>query len=280
MLRFVLFSIFAFTLLISPLAVAAQSNTIPAQPTAEHKTTAVPAPELPTFDVVAIKPPDPAAEYRKMGFYGQPGGRIFFGGFLKMLVANAFNMEDYQIAGGPDWITSQWFDINAVPPERSPARAIEGHNAEPSPEQRLMLQSLLRDRFHFKSHIETRQGEVYILTRGKKPLQLHAPQNQSADPRAIVYMKEGDIDDGEALGENTTTDYMATNFSRYLKLPVLNQTGVTGSYDFSLPPVDPENHDIVNAVFSVVHRLGFEIHRGRGPIQTLIIDHAEQPTEN
>jgi uncharacterized protein (TIGR03435 family) len=160
---------------------------------------------LPAFDAATIKPPDPTAGRRLAGFYGKPGGRIFFGGYIKWLVQFAFGLRDYQIAGGPGWVSSQWFEINAVPPETSPSGNIKVRNAEPTPEQRLMLQSLLRDRFGFKCHLETKEGEVFILTRGTKPLQLKTPKDPAADPRAIVVIKEGGFVDGEALGSNTTT---------------------------------------------------------------------------
>jgi uncharacterized protein (TIGR03435 family) len=236
--------------------------------------------DLPAFDAVTIKPLSPTAHATILGFLGDPGGRAYYGGNLKMLVEYAFNLQDYQVVGGPAWTNSQTFIIHAVPPENSPSRSITVQNAEPSPDQRLMLQRMLRERFNFKFHLETRQGEVYILTRGKKPLQLQPPKEPAADPRAIVSIEQGDIVDGEAEGENTTTDYMAMRFSSYLRLPVLNQTGITGSYDYNLPPVDPENKDVVTAVLSVVDRLGLKLHRGRGPIQTLVIDHVDQPTEN
>jgi uncharacterized protein (TIGR03435 family) len=236
--------------------------------------------DLPTFDAATIKPPDPAARLRPLGFYGSPGGRVFWGGNVKQLVEFAFGLQDYQVVGGPVWINSQQFDINAVPPENSPSRNIKVRNAEPTPEQRLMLQSLLRDRFGLKYHMTTKDGEIYILTRGSKPLQLKPPKDPAADPRAIVMMKQGGIADGEALGSNTTIDYFALRLSRYLQLPVLNQTGITGSYDYSLPPDDPENHDIVSASLGVADRLGLKIKRGRGPIETLVIDRVEQPSEN
>jgi hypothetical protein len=54
------------------------------------------------FDAATIKPPDPKALARNSGFYGYPGGRIFFGGFIKWLVELAFNLQDYQLAGGPN----------------------------------------------------------------------------------------------------------------------------------------------------------------------------------
>lgn len=235
---------------------------------------------LPTFDAATIKPPDPAARHRKAGFYGEPGGRVFFGGTLKMLVHDAFNLQDYQITGGPNWIASQWFEINAVPPDKSQSHSIEVRRAEPTAEQRLMLQSLLRDRFGFKFHLESKEGEVYVLTRSRKPLQLQPPKDPKADPRAIVLMRPGGIVDGEAIGTNTTTAYIAKMLGGYLQLPVLDQTGIAGSYDYYLPATDPENHDMLSAVDSVVDRLGLTIKRGRGPIQTLVIDHAEQPSED
>jgi uncharacterized protein (TIGR03435 family) len=233
----------------------------------------------PSFEAATIKPPDPKAASQISGFYGKPGGRVYFGGKIKWLIEFAFNLRDYQIEGEPGWINSQWFVINAVPPENSPSRGIQTGNAEPTPEQRLMLKSLLIDRFGLKFHLATKEGEVYLLTRGAKPLQLKPPKDPASDPRAVVVMKSSGID-GEAVGNNTTTDYMAQMFSRYLQLPVLNQTGITGSYDYYLPPDDPDNEDMTNAVLNVVDRLGLKLKRSHGTIQNLIIDHIEKPSEN
>lgn len=233
----------------------------------------------PTFDAITIKPPNPEARYQPAGFLGQAGGRVFFGGNIKMLIQYAFNLQEYQVAGAAGWTVSQRFEINAVPSETSLSRTIKIRNAEPTSEQRLMLQSLLRDRFGFKFHLETKEGEIYLLSRGGKSLQLKPSKDPARDPRALVSMKQ-DVFDGEAEGTNTTTDYLALRLSRYLQLPVLNQTGITGSYDFYLPPDDPENHDLTAAVLHVADRLGLKIKRGRGPIQTLVIDHVEQPSGN
>jgi uncharacterized protein (TIGR03435 family) len=233
-------------------------------------------PKPPVFDAATIKPSAPEG---LAGLYAYPGGRVSFGGFIKWLVEIAFELQDYQLTGGPNWVSSEWFVINAVPPEASPSRNIKLQNADPTSEQRLMVQSLLRDRFGFKYHLEMKTGEVYILSRSSRTLQLRPPKDPNADPRAIVIMK-GDIADGEAEGTNTTTDYLAIRLSRYLQLPVLNQTGITGSYDYYLPPDDAENKDLVVAVLRVVDRLGLKIKRGRGPIQHLVIDHIEMPSEN
>jgi uncharacterized protein (TIGR03435 family) len=233
---------------------------------------------LPQFDAVTIKHRDPKATTWQAGFYSYPGGRIFFGGFAKIIVQYAYNVRDYQVAGDPGWTSSEWLVVNAVPPADSPSRALKIRQAEPTDEQRQMLQSLLRDRFGLKCHFETREGEVYLLTRGKKPLKLLPPKDPTADPRALITIWPGNLAKGDAVGTNTTTDYMATMFSRYLHMPVLNKTGITGSWDFELDPDDPENHDIPTAVYSVIDRLGLKIKRSRGPIQTLVIDHIDHPT--
>jgi uncharacterized protein (TIGR03435 family) len=197
-----------------------------------------------------------------------------------MLVETAFNLQDYQIVGGPDWTASQWFEISAVPPKTSLSRNIQAPNVEPTSEQRLMLQSLPVDRFGLRCHLGSKDGIVYILTRGTGPLQLKPPKDPASDPRAIVVNKQGGIADGEAMSNNTSTDYLALRLGSYLKLPILNQTGITGSYDYYLSPEDPDNQDLVAAVLNVVDRLGLKLKRGRGPIQTLVIDHIEQPSGN
>ena len=233
---------------------------------------------LPQFDAVTIKHRDPKATSWLAGFYSYPGGRIFFGASAKTFIQFAYGIQDYQVVGGPEWMSSEWLVVNAVPPDDSPSRALKIRRAEPTAEQRQMLQSLLHDRFGLKFHFESREGEVYLLTRGNKPLKLVPPKDPSADPRTLVTIWPGNLAKGEALGVNTTTDYMATMFSRYLHMPVVNQTGITGAWDFELGPDDPDNHDIPTAVYSVVDRLGLKIKRSWGPIQTLVIDHIDHPT--
>lgn len=238
------------------------------------------SPSSPEFDAATIKhhnPNDTNLYSNAAGFMGSVGGRVFFGGPVRMLVQYAYGLQDYQVTGGPEWAASERFEINAVPPDNSPSRKIPIRKAEPTAEQRQMLQALLVQRFGLRFHFETKQGEVYLLTRSSKPLKFVAPENPDYDPRAIVYRRSTGMD-GEAIGTNTTIDYLATRLSQYLRLPILNQTGITGSWDFHVDPVDPENQDVQTAVYSVVERLGLKLNRSRGPIQTLVIDHIDHPT--
>jgi len=237
------------------------------------------SPKLPAFEVATVRP-EGNKPVPMLGFYGYPGGRIYFGGALKMLVEYAFNLRSFQIVGGPEWVSSKRFEITAIAPEGSASTHIQSRMAEPMAEQRLMLQSLLHDRFGFTFHIESKEGEVYFLMVGNKPLQLKPPTEPASDPRAIVAMWQGGIVDGQAFGTNTTMDYLAVRLGDYLQLPVINRTGILGSYDFTLPAADPENKDMTYATFSVVDRLGLKLKRGRGPVQTLIMDHLDSPSEN
>ncbi len=260
-------------------AVLAASSVQTAQATAQTRTA---SPDLPAFAAATFKPPDPGARYAKAGFYGEPGGRIFFGGNIRMLVETAFNLQDYQVAGGPDWTASQWFEINAVPPEASPSRNIKLRNAEPTSEQRLMLQSLLRDRFGFKFHLETKEGDVYILTRGSKPLQLNSPKDTTFTPSAIVIMKQGS--DARRWGsggdEHEHRLSCPLRLSRYLQLPVLKtKPELLAHTTTTCRPMILRTTTWSLPLHDVVDRLGLKIKRARGPVQTLVIDHIEQPSE-
>jgi uncharacterized protein (TIGR03435 family) len=237
---------------------------------------------LPSFEVATIKPVDPA-HGGAMGFYSRPGGRVFLGfANAKTIISYAFDVQGFQIAGGPEWVSTDRYNIEAIPPDSAQSRTAKQPPlaATPSSEQRLMLQSLLRDRFGLRYHRETREGAVYILTRDSGKLQLQEPKDKDGDARGAVMMKQGGIADGEAFGENISIQALAESLSDGLHLPVLDQTGITGRYDFHLDPVDPENHDYAAAIFDAMHRLGLNLKRGKGPIQTLVIDHIEKPSEN
>jgi len=254
------------------------------QPIASAQQTAPPtaAADRPAFEAATIKPIDPNGGGGAVGFYSYPGGRVHMGfSSVKMILYFAYDVKDFQIAGGPDWIATDRYNIEAVPSESSPSRAQKQapFKIAPTDEQRQMLQSLLADRFAFKSHTEMRDGLVYVLTRGSGKLLLDEPKDKDMDWRGTVIDKGG-IYDGESFGSNISMTSLASQLGRLLGQTVVDQTGITGTYDFHLPPVDPENRDKEAATFDAMHRLGLNLKRGKGPIETLVIDHIEKPTEN
>jgi uncharacterized protein (TIGR03435 family) len=237
---------------------------------------------LPSFEVATIKPMDPNAG-GALGFYSRPGGRVFVGAAtVKTIVTLAYHLQEYQVVGGPDWASTERYNISAVPPDSSPSRtAVQPEiKASPSEEQRQMLQRLLLDRFGLKVHRETREGPVYILSRGKKPLQLKEPEHKDGDPRGTVIIRQGGIADGSAFGENITMPILAEQLGSRLELPVIDRTGIQGSYDFELAPSDPDNHDFTFAAFQAMDRLGLKLERSRGSSEVIVIDRVDRPSQN
>ena len=83
-----------------------------------------------------------------------------------------------------------------------------------------------------------------------------------------------------AAGVNMTMAFLAYQLGADLEKPVINQTGLTGGYDFRLVPDDPGNLDLVSAVMRVVDRLGLKLKRGKAPVETIVIGKVAQPTGN
>ena len=242
---------------------------------------AAPAP-LPAFEVATIKPFN-INDNGTSGFVSYPGGRVNVGyASLRVLVFYAFDVQGYQIVGGPDWIDKERYNIVGRAPASSDSATARkaSFQTTPNDEQRKMLQSLLAERFGFKFHRETKEGPVYVLTKGNNKLQMQDAKDKDGYMRGAIIMKQGGIVDGEADAQNIPMSYFASVLSRHLGRPVLDQTGLTGSYDFHLNPDDPTNTDMEAAVFDVVKRLGLKITPGKGPIETIVIDNATKPTEN
>ena len=103
---------------------------------------------------------------------------------------------------------------------------------------------------------------------------LQEPKYKDADPRAALGLN------GVALGQNVSMKVLGNTWGSWLERPVLDQTGLTGSYDFKLAPDDPGNQDIVAATRDAIDRLGLKLTPGKGPIETIVIDSAHVPTPN
>jgi uncharacterized protein (TIGR03435 family) len=238
------------------------------------------AQDAPEFEVATIKPSDPNAG-GMVGFLSYPGGRVLFGhSSLKMMMYFAYDLPESRITGGPDWVGKDQFEVTALPPDFSESRTAKQPpiKATPSAEQSQMLQSLLADRFALKVHREVKQGPVYLLTLGSGKLRLQAPKDRDADSRFAVMQKGGGIVDGETFGVNVSMAFLAERLR--LDLPVVDETGLKGVYDFHLDRDDPENQNYSAAVFDAMERLGLKLKRGTGPVETLVIDHVERPTPN
>jgi uncharacterized protein (TIGR03435 family) len=201
------------------------------------------------FEVASIRPSAPHAP-SGVSFY--PGGRFTASGTTtQQLMKLAYGVRDFQISGTVDWMYSQRFDINA-----KPAAAVSNDRVP------FMVQQLLTDRFKLQFHRETKETQVYILTIGKNGSKLIAA---GAVDGGGVRMRGA----GRLTGLAATTTQLAMTLSdirlngrAVLDRPVLDRTGLDGVYNFALEWTPDGAPDMT------------------GPVEILVIDRLEKPTEN
>jgi uncharacterized protein (TIGR03435 family) len=241
--------------------------------------------KLHEFEVASIKPIDPNVTHL-VGVKVFPGGRVVLNGLsLKMLICVAFNVSYWQVAGGDDWAGKISYSVEAKPPDDTRARmfdlrytlyGIEDENL------RQMLQALLMDRFHLQFHYEPKPGQVYSLETSGRKLQL---QETSAEGTA-----EHPIDIGGSIGfadrwvlHETTMPQLAKFASDYvLHRPVVDRTGLTGSYDYKSKSEDWSSYenDPTGSFLSLIHDVGLVLQSSKGQVETFVIDRADKPTPN
>lgn len=239
---------------------------------------------LPSFEVASVKTADlngPGG----IGLSTYPGGRIRCSKCtLDILIRSAFDLETFQVSGGPRWMNDDRFDIEAKPPASSESSKSKPYSpkAPPNEEQRQMLQSLLADRFQLRWHRESKVDRIYLLQRGKKALRLEEPKDRNAYHWAGSNRGGGINGDG-LVGVNISMPELAWRLTGWIGRPVLDQTGIKGSYDFkyqSSPSEQDERPDVIFTLIESVQAIGLKLEAGRGPVETVVIDRAEKPSAN
>lgn len=236
-----------------------------------------PASPLPAFEVATIKPVMGGIA----GFVTYSGGRMkcaFCN--LDMLLIFAFDVQPYQIVGAPGWgHSADGYSIDAIPPDSSELRKLNltSPTHALTNEQREMVQSLLIERFQLKFHRESKIGAVYVLTRGNGELKLHAPRDKDSSP-GVWLASDG------LVGQNASTALLAVRLSSILQRPVLDETGLSGSFDFKSAVLGndakAEYQDIVASILTSVQDMGLKLKSAKGPVETIVIDHIERPSPN
>jgi uncharacterized protein (TIGR03435 family) len=234
-----------------------------------------------TFDVASIKKAGP--NERGSGLYLYPGARVVARGMtVRSLIAEAYHVDESQIVGGPAWIDTEEFHIEAKPPDSVASRyAAQRQPTYQIPDEiRQMLQNLLAERFQLKVHIRQDQGRIYELVRNNHPLRLSSPKDKDAFPYAGSIGRG--VPDGEGLrGQNISMLELTRHVTEWLKLPVVDQTGLSGSYDFL---VHTESEDTGLALFDAVSQslqeLGLELKKSTGTVYKLAVDQVSLPSDN
>jgi len=212
---------------------------------------------------------------------------------LSSLILEAYKVKLYQIAGAPDWMGGGSSFSDIVARSRSAdsydiSAKAEGDAALTRDQARLILQAVLADRFQLKVHRETKDLPVYALVLGKNgpKLKESAPD---AKPGAGYNSGPGGV---RMTNWKTTTTQFAAGLSLQADRPVVDKTGLTGFYDIALEwsrddgqhsalGVPRETDDAGPSLFTAVQeQLGLKLETARAPIEVLVIDHAEKPSEN
>jgi uncharacterized protein (TIGR03435 family) len=235
------------------------------------------------FEVATLKA-SPAGG-RGGGIRPAPGGERYQATNvpLRLLIMVAYRVKADQVTGGPSWMDTDTWDMNA--------KAERPSNVE---ELHVMLQNLLSERFHLQFHRETKELPVYALSvdKGGPKMQPHEAQNagepwmdQSVEQVVRVKMNARFV----------PMDYFAWRLGQVLDRPVIDQTRLKGGYDFDLaytrdlPPGIPEGAMINGApidtsgpnIFAALRQqLGLRLDAQKGPVDIMVIDHAEKPAEN
>jgi uncharacterized protein (TIGR03435 family) len=222
------------------------------------------------FEAASVKPalPDRGSV---MYYRTPPGGRVSVSNAtLKLLIQNVYRVRDFQVSGGPPWIATEGWDIEATP----------GSNDTPAitPEQRdEMFKTLLADRFHLLLHRETKELPVYdlVITKGGSKLR------PSGDEPGFGMTNTGSI-----TFKKTTVSTFANVLSGVLGRKVSDKTGLQGNFDADLhwtpdERADAQPDDAGPSVFTAIQeQLGLRLESSKGPVEVLVIDHVEKPDPN
>jgi uncharacterized protein (TIGR03435 family) len=240
-------------------------------------------PPAPTFEIASIKPTNP--QTRVIGMFTYPRGKLVVTQYtLKMLIHDAYSVNDYQISGGARWTDEEPYDIETIPPASSEASKFSPPTpkAPPSTEMLLMLRNLLADRFQLKFHMETKMGPGYALVIASHGPKLEETKNHNAF-RVVGSGRTGNSERPAYIsGENASMSMLAASLAREFRCPVLDQTELKGDFDFKFEFArDDTQSDSGPSLFTAIQeQLGLKLARIKAPVEILVIDRAEKPSPN
>ena len=187
---------------------------------------------------------------------------------LKLILALTFNIDQRNIEGGPSWIDATNYSIDAK---------VEGEQLLTHEQIEPLLQNLLAQRLGLRVHRETKLGSGFDLVVAKGGPKLEPAKG---DRKTWFQILPARID-----GWGASTGTLATMISHVVGQPVIDKTGLTGTYDITLkyaPPNNPNPNSNLPDIFTAVQeQLGLKLEPAKVPVDYLVIDHVDRiPTEN
>jgi uncharacterized protein (TIGR03435 family) len=233
----------------------------------------------PSFEVASIRPHQGTIVGVGMDISGT---RVMvYASTVSDLVGDAYNVKDFQVTGVADWMRSERYDI---------AAKAAGDSTPTAGRARQMLQTLLTERFRLKFHRETKEMPVYALVVGKNGPKL---KENAAGPGILKFNPKGR--DVELVATGAPIDSLVSQLPRMpgVDRPVADKTGLTGKYDFRITLTDfqlnmnveqrgvPAADSVGASVFAALQeQLGLKLESTKAPVEIIVIDHAEKPSDN
>jgi uncharacterized protein (TIGR03435 family) len=186
---------------------------------------------------------------------------------LQGLIREAYQLRNYQLSGGPDWIDSDAYDVMA-----------KTDQPVTDEQRRLMLQALLADRFKLTFHRETKELPIFALMVDKNRPQFRSLKDGEQPTRSPMSFRD--------------LPSLAGTLSNFAGRPVVDRTGLSGNFDLAInmqkaeKEWEQEHEDALAApgdsmiVTAVKEQLGLKLVPMKGPVEIFVIDHAERPSGN
>jgi uncharacterized protein (TIGR03435 family) len=277
-------------------------NATPTRAQTQSESAAAGAPDFEShgFEAASIKPHKSSGAVEMSRLLFTPYGFSATNVTLQTLIRDVYQVQASQIAGAPNWLNSETYDVEARM-DKSVAEELRKVDPMQSlPERQRMLQALLADRCKLTLHRETKDLPVYALAIAEngpklqeaKPGDTYAngikgPNGHPGGP-GNIRMGRGTLT-GQAL---SMADFVRV-LSDQLGRPVLDKTGLTGKYDLTLQwtpddsqlpglkQAEPQPPPSGSSIFTAIQaQLGLELESQDSPVETLVIDHVEKPSEN
>jgi uncharacterized protein (TIGR03435 family) len=239
------------------------------------------------FDVVSIKPN--TAIDNRFAYYSLPGGTLSATGVtLKFLMMEAYDVKAFQISGGPGWLDTARWDIEGK------VDGVQGRLS--SAQHGTMVRALLGDRFHLKIRRETREMAVFVLTVGKEGSKLIPHTGDPPTPG-----QRNRLGFGTMSVKQFGMPLLVSHLERELWSKVIDRTGLTGEYDFTLtwrpeptghypgealglpPQLDAPPPPETNgpSIFAALQeQLGLKLESRKAPVEIIVIDGVEKASAN
>jgi uncharacterized protein (TIGR03435 family) len=248
-----------------------------------------------TFEVASIKPsnPDGPGMIRLM-----PGGGLTMTNIpLRAMITFAYDVRDFQVSGAPGWAGTERFDVTARAERSSaegpdePAKMTDAQRKTGRDQVAERLRALLADRFQLAVHRETKDQPIYALVVSKNGAKLK--EVKEPGPRQGMSMNRGRLE-----GFAAPMEMLGTVLSNAMGRPVVDKTGLPGKYDFVLewtpdPGADARAQGFGDGITepapapggptiftALQEQLGLKLESQKGPVENIVIDRVEKPSEN